>query len=53
MLLGFSAESEKNLWLGNFSNLELNIRLPEKNLWLGNFSNLELNIRLPTRKIQN
>ena len=30
MLAGFSAKSGKNLWLGNFSNLELNTRLPRK-----------------------
>ena len=28
VLMGFSAESEKNLWLGKFLNLELNTRLP-------------------------
>ena len=30
--MGFSAESEKDLWLGNFSNLKLNKRLPTKNM---------------------
>ena len=29
-LTGFSAESEKNLWLGIFLNLKLNTRLPTK-----------------------
>ena len=28
--MGFSAESGKNLLLGNFSNLKLNTRLPTK-----------------------
>ena len=28
--MGFSAESEKDLWSENFSNLELNKRLPIK-----------------------
>ena len=32
MLTGFSAESEKNLWLGYFLNLELNTRLPKKKI---------------------
>ena len=32
MLTGFSAESEKNLWLGNFLNLKLNTRLPRKKI---------------------
>ena len=31
MLTGFSAESRKNLWFGNFSNLNLDKRLPTKN----------------------
>ena len=30
VLTGFSAESEKNLWLGNFLNLKLSARLPTK-----------------------
>ena len=30
MLTGFSAESEKDLWLENFLNLKLNTRLPTK-----------------------
>ena len=30
MLTGFSAESGKNLWLGNFSNLKLDARLRTK-----------------------
>ena len=29
----FSTESEKNLRLGNFSNLKLNTRLPTKKIW--------------------
>ena len=33
MLKGFSTESEKNLSLGNFSNLKLNTRLPTKKIW--------------------
>ena len=32
MLTGFSAESEKNLWLGNFLNLKLNTRLSTKKI---------------------
>ena len=32
MLIGLSAESEKNLWLGNFSNLKLNTRLFTKKI---------------------
>ena len=32
MLVGFSAESEKILWLGNFSNLKLNTRPPTKKI---------------------
>ena len=32
MLTGFSAESEKNLWLGNFLNVKLNTRLPTKEI---------------------
>ena len=28
--MGVFAESEKNLWLGNFLNLKLNTRLPAK-----------------------
>ena len=30
VLTGFSDESEKHLWLGNFLNLKLNTRLPTK-----------------------
>ena len=30
VLTGFSGESEKNLWLGNFLNLKLNTRPPAK-----------------------
>ena len=30
--MGFFAESEKNLWLGNFLNLKLNTRLPTKKI---------------------
>ena len=30
MLTGFSAKSEKNLWLGKFSNFKLNTGLPRK-----------------------
>ena len=32
VLTGFSAESEKNLWLGNFLNLKTNKRLPTKKI---------------------
>ena len=32
VLTGFSAESEKNMWLGNFLNLKLNTRLPTKKI---------------------
>ena len=30
--MGFSAEPEKILWLGNFLNLKLNTRLPKKKI---------------------
>ena len=30
VLMGFSAETEKNMWLRNFLNLKLNTRLPTK-----------------------
>ena len=30
--MGFCAESEKSLWLGNFFNLKLNTRLPTKKI---------------------
>ena len=30
--MGFSAESEKNLWLGNFLNLKLNTNLPSEKI---------------------
>ena len=32
VLTGSSSESEKNLWLGNLSNLKLNTRLPTKKI---------------------
>ena len=32
VLMGFSAESEENLLLGNFLNLKLNTRLPTKKI---------------------
>ena len=32
VLTGFYAETEKNLWLGNFLNLKLNTRLPTKKI---------------------
>ena len=32
VLTGFSAESEKNLWLGKFLNLKFNTRLPSKKI---------------------
>ena len=38
VMTGFSVESLKNLWSGNFSNLKLNTKLQRKKTW-----NLDVN----------